>query len=273
MYSFKSRVRYSELAADKRLSLVSIVNYFQDCCTFEAEDKEVGLQWLSEHHTSWMLTNWQIHILRRPEYCEDIEIITWASGFKYFIGKRSFLIRSVSGEPLIYALSDWAYVNVVENRPEKNVPAKELEAYGLDVPIERRFSEFDIPVSEEEQILKGKIDVEFMKGIGILGKKADGNSSNTESIAESGNVWFPHSIVVSGEHLDTNNHVNNAQYVAIATAQLPADFRTSVFRAEYKMQSKLGDVIYPVIETTDEGYIVVLNDEAGEAKLVCEFIR
>ena len=67
--------------------------------------------------------------------------------------------------------------------------------------------------------------------------------------------------------------VNNAQYVAIATAQLPADFRTSVFRAEYKMQSKLGDVIYPVIETTDEGYIVVLNDEAGEAKLVCEFIR
>ncbi|MCR5103972.1 MAG: hypothetical protein K6B68_05890 [Eubacterium sp.] len=44
MYSFKSRVRYSELAADKRLSLVSIINYFQDCCTFEAEDKDVGLQ-------------------------------------------------------------------------------------------------------------------------------------------------------------------------------------------------------------------------------------
>ena len=53
MYSFKSRVRYSELAADKRLSLVSIINYFQDCCTFEAEDKESlpgrqGLSFLSE---------------------------------------------------------------------------------------------------------------------------------------------------------------------------------------------------------------------------------
>ena len=153
MYSFKSRVRYSELAADKRLSLVSIINYFQDCCTFEAEDKEVGLQWLNDHHTSWMLTNWQIHILRRPEFCEDIEIITWASGFKFFIGRRSFLIRSISGEPLVYALSDWAYVNVIENRPEKDVPAKELEVYGLDVPIEKRFSEFGIPVSEEQQIL------------------------------------------------------------------------------------------------------------------------
>ena len=252
MYSFKSRVRYSELAADKRLSLVSIINYFQDCCTFEAEDKEVGLQWLNDHHTSWMLTNWQIHILRRPEFCEDIEIITWASGFKFFIGRRSFLIRSISGEPLVYALSDWAYVNVVENRPEKDVPAKELEVYGLDVPIEKRFSEFGIPVSEEQQILKGKIDTSFMKDIDISG--------------------VSNSIVVSGEHLDTNNHVNNAQYVAIAAAQLPADYKTNIFRAEYKMQSKLGDVLYPVVKTTDEGYIVVLNDEAGNAKLVCEFL-
>lgn len=48
MYSFKSRVRYSELVADKRLSLVSIINDFQDCCTFEAEDKDVGLQWLND---------------------------------------------------------------------------------------------------------------------------------------------------------------------------------------------------------------------------------
>lgn len=252
MYSFKSRVRYSELAADKRLSLVSIINYFQDCCTFEAEDKDVGLQWLNDHHTSWMLTNWQIHILRRPEFCEDIEIITWASGFKFFIGRRSFLIRSISGEPLVYALSDWAYVNVVENRPEKDVPAKELEVYGLDVPIEKRFSEFDIPVSEEQQILKGKIDTSFMKDIDISG--------------------VSNFIVVSGEHLDTNNHVNNAQYVAIAAAQLPADYKTNIFRAEYKMQSKLGDVLYPVVKTTDEGYIVVLSDGDGNAKLVCEFL-
>ena len=251
MYSFKSRVRYSELAADKRLSLVSIINYFQDCCTFEAEDKDVGLQWLNDHHTAWMLTNWQIHILRRPEYCEDIEIFTWVSGFKFFIGKRSFLIKSLSGEPLVYALSDWAYVNVVENRPEKNVPDKEVEVYGMADPIEKRLSEFGIHVSED-QILKGKIDISFLKDID--------------------DSCLKESIVVSGEHLDTNNHVNNAQYVAIATAQLPADFKTDIFRAEYKMQSKLGDVIYPIVKATDTGYIVALNDEDGNAKLVCEFI-
>ena len=37
MYSFKSRVRYSEVGEDKKLSLNGIINYFQDCSTFQSE--------------------------------------------------------------------------------------------------------------------------------------------------------------------------------------------------------------------------------------------
>ena len=244
MYSFTSRVRYSELSSDKKLSLVSIINYFQDCCTFEAEDTGVGLKWLGDHHTAWMLTNWQIHILRRPKYCEEIE------GFKYFVGKRSFLIRSLTGEPLIYALSDWAYVNVIKNLPDKNVPQEELDAYGLDTPIEQRFEEFGIHQNADEVLLKGKIDI---------------SDISTKAL---------HKIVVSGEHLDTNNHVNNAQYVAIASSVLPEGFNARVFRAEYKLQSKLGDELYPYLCMEDEDTCkVVLKDEKQNVKLVCQFIR
>lgn len=250
MYSFTSRVRYSELSSDKKLSLVSIINYFQDCCTFEAEDTGVGLKWLGDHHTAWMLTNWQIHILRRPKYCEEIEIITWACGFKYFVGKRSFLIRSLTGEPLVYALSDWAYVNVIKNLPDKNVPQEELDAYGIDTPIEQRFEEFGIHQNADEVLLKGKIDI---------------SDINTKALQK---------IVVSGEHLDTNNHVNNAQYVAIASSVLPEGFNARVFRAEYKLQSKLGDELYPYLCVEDEDICkVVLKDEKQNVKLVCQFIR
>ena len=250
MYSFKARVRYSELSADKKLSLVSIINYFQDCCTYEAEDTGVGLKWLNDHHTAWMLTNWQIHILRRPEYCEDIEIMTWACGFRYFIGKRSFLIRSLTGEPLVFALSEWAYVNVETGFPNKNVPQEEFDAYGMAAPIEKRFEEFGIPQSTEESIYKGRID-----------------------IPETGGIELP-KIVVSGEHLDTNDHVNNAQYVAIASSVLPEHFEADLFRAEYKMQSKLGDVLVPYVYKENENLCkVVLKDDAGNVKLVCAFAR
>ena len=38
MYTFDSRIRYSEVGEDKRLTLISLVDYFQDCSTFQSED-------------------------------------------------------------------------------------------------------------------------------------------------------------------------------------------------------------------------------------------
>ena len=250
MYSFRTRVRYSELAPDKKLSLVSIINYFQDSCTFEAEDKDIGLKWLADHHTAWMLTNWQIHVLRKPKYCEEVDVLTWATDFKYFIGKRSFLIRSISGEPLVFALSEWAYMNTALNKPEKNVPDKELEAYGLNTSIEERFEEFGIPNEKSDDLLKGRIDI-----------------SHIDSFVKC------NPITVSPEHLDTNDHLNNAQYVAIASAVLPKDYSAGLFRAEYKMQSRLGDVLIPCINMDDDKCTVVLMDKDEKAKLICEFYR
>ena len=48
MYQFKSRVRYSETGVDARLSLMGIMNYMQDCSTFQSEDCGVGLAYLEE---------------------------------------------------------------------------------------------------------------------------------------------------------------------------------------------------------------------------------
>ena len=42
MYSFNSRVRYSEVNSEKELTLPSLLDYLQDCCMFESEDFGVG---------------------------------------------------------------------------------------------------------------------------------------------------------------------------------------------------------------------------------------
>ena len=36
MYSFDSRVRYSEVDEDRKLSLTGVINYMQDCSTFQS---------------------------------------------------------------------------------------------------------------------------------------------------------------------------------------------------------------------------------------------
>ncbi len=252
MYSFTSRVRYSELAADKKASLVAIINYFQDCCTFESEDGDIGLSWLAQHGTSWMLTGWQIHVVRRPRYCEEIRITTWACGFKYFIGKRSFTITTLDGEVLVYAMSDWAYVNIEKGSPEKNVPDKELEVYGITTPIEERFDEFGLTdyvmKHKDKAVLKGKLVLPPLE----------------QMTAEA-------PITITADNLDTNHHVNNAQYVALAKSVITEEINVRHFRAEIKRQSVLGDTIYPYILREDGKITVLLNDEEGNPKLVSEF--
>ena len=38
MYEFEGRIRYSECDDTGRLSIFSLVNYFQDCSTFQSEE-------------------------------------------------------------------------------------------------------------------------------------------------------------------------------------------------------------------------------------------
>ena len=48
-------------------------------------------------------------------------------------------------------------------------------------------------------------------------------------------------------HLDTNNHVNNGQYIRMAEEYLPEGFETGYLQVEYKKQAHLHDVIYPYV--------------------------
>ena len=48
MYTFDSRVRYSETGEDGLLSLPAIVDYFQDASTFQSEDLGIGIDFLKK---------------------------------------------------------------------------------------------------------------------------------------------------------------------------------------------------------------------------------
>lgn len=37
MYQFESRVRYSEVDSERHLTLPAVMDYLQDCCTFQSE--------------------------------------------------------------------------------------------------------------------------------------------------------------------------------------------------------------------------------------------
>lgn len=56
IYTFDSRVRYSEVDHQGTLTLPAMMNYLQDCSTFQSEDIGVGLSALRERKRAWLLS-------------------------------------------------------------------------------------------------------------------------------------------------------------------------------------------------------------------------
>lgn len=205
-YSFESRVRFSETDADGYLKYENFINYFQDCSTFQSEDLGLGVKYLRGKDLVWVVTSWQIEIIKYPKLGDRITIGTFAHEFKSFIGYRNFYMLDENGEYLAKAESMWVLLSISGGRPTK-ATQEQIDLYGHEEKLDMNYKSRKIKVPNELERLE--------------------------------------SIEVNVHHLDVNQHVNNGQYVCMAVSCIPEIDRPNNIRVEYKNQAKLGDVIIP----------------------------
>lgn len=224
MYTFQSRIRYSETDEDGRLRLNALINYFQDCSTFHSEDCGIGLEWLKQRNRVWVLNSWQILIDRYPDLGENVLIGTSPYDFRGMFGYRNFWMTDDQGRYLARANSIWVLLDTESGRPVKVQP-EDVEPYGNDKPL----------VMPE------------------MGRKI--------RLPEGGEKQEP--IIVRPYQLDTNHHVNNGQYVEMARDCIPPGFQVQELQAEYRKQAVLGDELTPRVQKNENGWIVSLENGEG----------
>ena len=233
-FEFESRVRYSETGPDQKLTLVSLVDYFQDSSTFQSEDCGAGMNYLYEHDAAWMILSWQIDILRRPVLGEKIYAQTWPYGFKMFYGYRNYALLDANRNYLAKANSIWVLMNTKTGKPMK-VPPEHANSYGLEEKLDMEYGSRKMKIPEESVKMEP----------------------------------FP----VCHYHLDTNHHVNNGQYIRMAEEYLPAGFEASRLVVEYRQQAHLHDVIVPYVHQEENRVAVSLCDEEGKPYALLNLIR
>ena len=106
-YTFDSRIRYSEVDSHGLLTMESLMNYFQDCSTFQSEDNGAGLAVMYARRQAWVVSAWQVVVYRYPALCEKVVIGTIPYEMRGFIGYRNFFLQTQEGEPLAIANSDY----------------------------------------------------------------------------------------------------------------------------------------------------------------------
>lgn len=234
MYCLESRIRYSEVDESGILKVGSVVNYLQDCSTFQSEDLGVGVDFLREHQAAWILNAWQIELLELPRLGDSVITGTWAYDFKGIYGYRNFLMKKIDGTELVKANSIWVYFDLAKGKPIK-AEKEDVKGY---------------------QILE-RLDMEYLPRKVV--------------VSEGGSVQEP--IVVHQHCIDTNHHVNNGQYIQLALDYLPANLRWKRLRVEYRKAAVLGDLLIPRVVLNETDYFVVMEDKEGKPYVNMEFTR
>lgn len=231
MYTFKSRIRYSETDSEGKLTMASLINYFQDCSTFHSEDLDLGVEYLRKEHLVWVLSSWQIVVNRYPGFGENVLIGTLPYEVKGFLGYRNFAMTDEKGEYIAKANSLWSLLNTDTGRPTSVTKAM-IDGYTLGERLDMEYAPRRIT----------------LPGEGITGEP----------------------IVVRKHHLDTNHHVNNQQFINMAMDYLPEHFVVRQVRAEYKKQAFLDNVLIPYVAGGGDRYTIALQDKEAKPYAVVE---
>jgi acyl-ACP thioesterase len=180
MYEFESAIRYSECSPDGKLSVPSLINYFQDVSTFHSESIGEGVFSLKERSLGWMILSWDIKIDSLPGLGDRIRTGTMSLGAKGIYALRDFVMRS---DDKIYARahSIWGLIDLNRLMPVKP-DQKMMDKFGAEDPL---------PGEWAGRKMKEPIDKEKVMEI------------------EAG--FFM---------LDSNGHVNNEKYIELIMSAL-----------------------------------------------------
>lgn len=232
MYSFSSNVRFSECGEDRRLSLTSLVDYFQDCSVFHTQSTTRTMEALTADGRAWMISAWHIEVDTLPRLGDEVIVSTWEYAYKGLYANRNFALSDAEGEPLARADSRWFLMDFNAGRPIR-IPREEIEEYD-----------------------EGEVGLDM----GLAPKHL--------VAPEGGTTLAP--IEVSEFLLDSNHHVNNARYIELALSATEPQ-GVSEIDVVYRHAATLGDSIVPRVVADGGKTYVELASAAGEAYSVVRF--
>ena len=135
---------------------------------------------------------------------------------------------------MVKANSIWVMLDSEKGRPTLVTP-EEAEVYGTAEPLEMEYAPRKIRIPKEEGQVHEKIRIQEF-------------------------------------HLDTNHHVNNAQYVRLASSFVPSEREVHELRVEYRTQAVLGDEVIPEVYLSETQCLVALKDTQGGVYAVVQFL-
>ncbi len=216
------RIRHYECDAFGHVNHANYLRFMQETALDASAAVGFDVQWYRRHNRAWIIRETDITYLRPLVYGDVVAIRTWVDHFDHIRSRRAYhLALAGSGEPIAQAHTDWVYMNLETDRPEVVPPEMAAAFAAPQLRIERQHF-----------------------------PKAPPAPAGTFTMRQA----------VTWHDLDTQQHVNNANYVTYleecsmrvgsafgwpAQRMLKEGFAIVArrYHIQYKQPARLGDVL------------------------------
>ncbi len=215
-------IRYSDIDFDKRLKMFSLLNFFQDIASDNAEKFGFGYSYIHPRNLMWVLLKYRIEFDEYPTDVQQLKLITEPRGCNKLFAYRNFQLKS--GEKrLARASSTWALVDY-----------NTMEIVNCD------------KVFENNELMR----------------KYESTESDLKynKIPPLTNIDYKEEFKVRYNDIDVNMHANNANYIIWALEPLPIEFKTKhklkSLDMIYKKEIKFGSELISEVQINDDNKTV-----------------
>lgn len=193
-----------------KLTMGVLGNHLLNCAGFHAAERGFGMSELNHNHYTWVLSRLAVEMERFPHQNEKFSIQTWVENVYRLFTDRNFAILDAEGNPIGYARSIWAMIDM-----ETRKPADLLALHGGSI-TDYIYTEKECPIDKPSRI---KVSTDEVAGT--------------------------HQAVYSD--IDINGHVNSIKYIEHILDLFPLDrFRQQEvkrFEVAYSAESYYGDTL------------------------------
>lgn len=192
----------------------------------------------SQNAVNWIMTGWDIRIIRLPKNNEPMKIKSWVnSKISTFSSIREFLVQDTADNACVKAQAYISIFDFTKNRPVRFV----------DEDLARYKPEADTVIDDPVKKIATPTSYEAQK-----------------------------SVVIRRSDIDFNGHVHNSTYLTLAMEVLPEalyqEQNIQAVRINYKKPLLLDDEATLKLAASENGYIVGIYKEASQLCALVEFV-
>ena len=224
------RIKLSDINRENKATNKAILSYLEDVGGKHSDLSGYGILYIPQTHLSWIIIEWKLQVIRRPNYGENIRATTWSKNAIRCYAYRDFKVYDEKGNVIIIATSKWVLVDTIKGKIVR-IDDELLERYKPELNL----TAFD---KQEDDFPKMREPEEYQYETDYIVRKSD---------------------------IDVNNHMHNLNYVDLANEALPEEVynngNLNNIRITYKKEIKLGETVKCKYSFVDGKHFVVIKSQ------------